>query len=91
MSGLYHWKLIAGAGGVPTSASPAPKLVPEPGGMHGNRTVAAATAGCAGIPRNILDDHRSMKKNFFVMTLALPIRSVVGFFRSFCRTRYLRL
>jgi hypothetical protein len=91
MSGLYQWNFIAGWGGVPTNASPAPKRVPETGDMHKNRSAAAATAGCGGIPRITPDDRMSTKKNFLVMTLA-PLRALAFcFFCSLCRTLYLRL
>lgn len=45
MSGLYQRKFIGGWGDAPTNAAPAPELVREPGGMHGNRSAATATAG----------------------------------------------
>jgi hypothetical protein len=91
MSGLNQWNLIAGWGGVPTNASRVPKRVPETGDMRRNRSAAAATAGCVGIPRITPGDRRSTKKNFPVMTLA-PVRTFVfRFFCSFCRTLYLRL
>jgi hypothetical protein len=91
MSGLYQLNLIAGWGGVPTNASPAPKRVPETGDMHKNRSAAAATAGCVGIPRITPDDRRSTKKNILMMTLA-PLRALAFcFFCSLCRTLYLRL
>ena len=91
MSGRYQWNLIAGWGGVPTNASRGPKPVPETGDMRKNRSAAAATAGCGGIPRITPGDRRSTKKNFLGMTLAPPTASVFCFFRSFCRTLYLRL
>jgi hypothetical protein len=90
MSGLYEGKFIAGWDGAPTNASPAPKLVPEHGDMHGNRSAATATAGFVGIPRSTPGDRRSMKKNFLVMTLAPPRTAVFCFFRSFRRALYLR-
>jgi hypothetical protein len=91
MSGLYQWNFIAGWGGVPTNASRVPKRVPETGDMRGNRSAAAATAGCVGFPRITPGDRRSTKKNFLVMTLAPPKEPFFCFFCSLCRTLYLRL
>jgi hypothetical protein len=64
MSGRYQWILIAGSGAVPTNASRGPKRVPETGDKHKNRSAAAATAGCVGIPRITQGDRRSTKNNF---------------------------
>jgi len=91
ISGLNPIEFIAGGGGAPTNASPAPELVQEPGDRHRNRSAAAATAGCVEILRINLDDRRSMKKNFLLMTLAPPTTPIFCFFRSFCLTLYLRL
>jgi len=89
--GTKSKKFIVGWDGAPTNASPARELVREPGDMHRNRSAAAATAACVGIVRITPGDRRSTKKNFLGMTLAPPTASVFCFFRSFCRTLYLRL
>jgi hypothetical protein len=89
--GTKSQKFIAGWGGAPTNASPAPELVREPDDMHRNRSAAAATAGYVGIPRITQGDRKSTKKNFLVMTLAPPTAAVFCFFHSFRRTLYLRL
>jgi hypothetical protein len=91
MSGLNQWNFIADWGDAPTNASPAPKPVPERADMHRNRSVAAATAACVGIPHINPDDRRCMKKIFLVMTLAPAMSSAFCFFRSFRRILYLRL
>jgi hypothetical protein len=91
MSGLNQWNFIADWGDVPTNASPAPKPVPERDDMRRNRSVAAATAACVGIPHINPDDRRCMKKKFLVMTLAPAMSSAFCFFRSFRRILYLRL
>jgi hypothetical protein len=89
--GTKSQRFIAGWDCAPTNASPAPKRVPEHDDRHRNRSVAAATAACVGIPHINPDDHRSMKKNFLVMTLAPAMLSAFCFFRSFSRILYLRL
>jgi hypothetical protein len=89
--GTKSERFIAGWDCAPTNASPAPKPVPERAYRHRNRIVAAATAACVGIPHINPDDHRCMKKNFLVMTLAPAIFSAFCFFRSFRRILYLRL
>jgi hypothetical protein len=89
--GTKSKKFSAGWGGAPTNASLAPELVREPGDMHRNRSAAAATAGCVGTLRISQGDRRSTKKNLLMMTLAPPTATVFCFFRSFCRTLYLRL
>src|SRR4029453_13950126 len=90
MSGLYRWVFIAGRAAALASAAPAPEPVPGHGDTSGNRTAAVATFGCAGTPRNIQADRRSMKKNFVGMTLAPFTVAVFCFFRAF-RSLYRRL
>jgi hypothetical protein len=78
-------------GDAPTNASPAPELVRERGDTHRNRIVAAATAGCGGIPRINQGDRRNTKKKFLMMTLASPAGTLFCCVRSFCRILYLWL
>lgn len=62
--GTKSKKLIGGWGDDPTNVSLAPELVRERDDTHGNRSVAAATAGYGGILRINQDDRRNTINNF---------------------------
>ncbi|HEY2975841.1 MAG TPA: hypothetical protein VGJ48_25225 [Pyrinomonadaceae bacterium] len=88
MSGRYAIGFIAGWDAVLASASRALEPAPKHGDTHGNRTVAAANAGCAETARSTRVGRTSSKKKFVAMTLATLAAADFSHFFDFNRSLY---